>query len=102
LLLWLLQKSRRKDRRFSWAPSTSFHSVLFRGCRAGGENTPLVWPRGDSLIFCWPDSWLPEETDTTLTGSALSHQCLLPETRSPRPGALLDAAPLGITASGSV
>ncbi|KFR11757.1 hypothetical protein N306_12286, partial [Opisthocomus hoazin] len=112
LLLYFLQKSCRKDLRFSWALSTSFHlppltSVLFKGCRAGGKYTPLNWLRGDSLIFCWSDSWRAKEAATTPKGSALPHQFLLPEVAILwllRPGGtlLLDAVLLGIPGGGSV
>ncbi|KFQ39687.1 hypothetical protein N332_05438, partial [Mesitornis unicolor] len=71
----------RKDLRFSWVISTSFHlpplsNVLFEGCSAGGEYTSLNWLRGDSLIFCWSDSWFTKEAATTSKGSALLCQCL--------------------------
>ncbi|KFO14829.1 hypothetical protein N312_12278, partial [Balearica regulorum gibbericeps] len=112
LLLYFLQKSRRKDLRFSWALSTSFHlpplmNVLFKGCSAGGKYTPLNRLRGDSLIFCWSDSWLTKDAATTLKGSALFHQCLLPDMAILcflRPGGvlLLHAALLGVPGGGSV
>ncbi|KFP36167.1 hypothetical protein N324_04403, partial [Chlamydotis macqueenii] len=106
LLLYFLQKSCRKDLRFSWVLSTSFHSlpltnVLFKGCGPGGKYIPLNWLRGDSLIFCWPDSWLTKDAATTLKGSALPCQFLLPETAIScllRPGGALPlhASLLGI------
>ncbi|KFQ84828.1 hypothetical protein N337_02644, partial [Phoenicopterus ruber ruber] len=112
LLLYFLQKSCRKDLRFSWVLSTSFHlppltNVLFKGCSAGGKYTPLNWLRGDSLIFCWSDSWLTKEAATTPKGSALPLQCLPPETAiscllRPRGALLLHAALLGIPGGGSV
>ncbi|KFP59945.1 hypothetical protein N322_11766, partial [Cariama cristata] len=84
LLLYFLQKSCRKDLRFSWALSTSFHlppltNVLFKGCSAGGKYTPLNRLRGDSLIFCWSDSWLTKEVAAPPKGSALPRQRLPPE-----------------------
>ncbi|KFP98006.1 hypothetical protein N329_09093, partial [Haliaeetus albicilla] len=112
LLLYFLQKSCRKDLRFSWVLSTSFHlppltNVLFKGCGAGGKYTPLNQLRGDSLFFCWSDSWLTKEAAITPKGSALPGQCLPPETaisRLLRPGGvlLLHAALLGIPRDGSV
>ncbi|KFW72356.1 hypothetical protein AS28_00742, partial [Pygoscelis adeliae] len=112
LLLYFLQKSCRKDLRFSWVRSTSFHlppltNVLFKGCSAGGKYTPLNWLRGDSLTFCWSDSWLTTDAATTPKGSALPHQCLPPEMAIScllRPGGalLLHAALLGVPGGGSV
>ncbi|KFP32144.1 hypothetical protein N325_03982, partial [Colius striatus] len=80
LLLYFLQKSCRRDLRFSWVLSTSFHllsltNVLFNGCSAGGKYNPLSWLKGDSLIFCWSD----KEAPSTLKGSALPCQCLPPK-----------------------
>ncbi|KFP54698.1 hypothetical protein N323_10184, partial [Cathartes aura] len=112
LLLYFLQKSCRKDLRFSWALSASFHlppltNVLFKGCSAGGKYTPPNRLRGDSLIFCWSDSWLTKEAATTPKRSALPRQRLLPETAISyllRPGGvlLLHAALLGIPGGGNV
>ncbi|KFP75973.1 hypothetical protein N311_04628, partial [Apaloderma vittatum] len=111
LLLYFLQKFCRKDLRFSWMLATSFHlspltNVLFKGCRAGGKYIPLNWLRGASLI-CWSDSWLTKDAATTLKGSALPHQCLLPETAIScllRPGRafLFHAVLLGIPGGGSM
>ncbi|KFR04016.1 hypothetical protein Y956_04667, partial [Nipponia nippon] len=112
LLLYFLQKSCRKDLRFSWALSTSFHlppltNVLFKGGNAGGKYTPLKWLRGDSLIFCCSGSWLTKEAVTAPKGSALPRQCLPPETAIScllKPGGvlLLHAALLGVPGGGSV
>ncbi|KFQ70870.1 hypothetical protein N335_10544, partial [Phaethon lepturus] len=112
LLLYFLQKSCRKDLRFSWVLSTSFHlppltKVLFKGWSAGGKYTPLNRLKGDSLIFCWSDSWVSKEAATTPKGPALPRQCLLPEMAILcllRPGGtlLLHAALLGVPAGGSV
>ncbi|KFQ61661.1 hypothetical protein N334_09127, partial [Pelecanus crispus] len=112
LLLYFLQKSCRKDLRFSWVLSTSFHlppltNVLFKGCGAGGKYTPLNRMRGDSTLFFWSDSWLTKEAATTLKGSALPCQCLPPEMAIScflRPGGalLLHTALLGIPEGGSV
>ncbi|KFV03135.1 hypothetical protein N339_01267, partial [Pterocles gutturalis] len=112
LLLYFLQKSCRKDLRFSWVLSTSFHlppltNVLFKGWSAGGKYTPLNWLRGDLLIFCCSESRLTREAATTPKGSALPRQCLWPETVISsllRPGGvfLLHAALLGIPGGGSV
>ncbi|KGL94637.1 hypothetical protein N301_10843, partial [Charadrius vociferus] len=112
LLLYFLQKSCRKDLRFSWVLSTSFHlpsltNVLFKGCSAGGKYTPPNRLRGDSLIFCWSDSWLTKDAATPPKGSALPCQFLLPETAIlclPRPGGALPlhAALLGIPGGGNV
>ncbi|KFW89884.1 hypothetical protein N336_04403, partial [Phalacrocorax carbo] len=106
LLLYFLQKSCRKDLRFSWVISISFHlppltNVLFKGCSAGGKYTPPNWLRGDSLIFCCSDSWLTKEAATTPKGSALPRQCLPPKTAilcllRPGESLLLHAALLGI------
>ncbi|KFV58129.1 hypothetical protein N341_09020, partial [Tyto alba] len=112
LLLYFLQNSRRKDLRFSWVRSTSFHlppltNVLFKGCSVGGKYTALNCLRGDSLIFCWSDSWLTKEAATTLKGSALPRHCLSPKVAIScflRPGValLLLAALLGIPGGGTV
>ncbi|KFP80337.1 hypothetical protein N310_09808, partial [Acanthisitta chloris] len=95
--LYFLQKSCRKDLRFSWVLPMSFHlppltNVLFKECSAGGRYTPLNQLRGDSLVFCWSGSWLTKEAATTPKGSALLCQCLLLETvisRLLRPGEAL-------------
>ncbi|KFU96541.1 hypothetical protein M959_00928, partial [Chaetura pelagica] len=112
LLLYFSQKSCRKVLRFSWVISTSSHwppltNDLFKGCSAGGKYTPLNRPRGDSLIFCWSDSWLTKDAATTPKGSALPHQCLLPKTAiscllRPEGALLLHAALLSVPGGGTV
>ncbi|KFV60243.1 hypothetical protein N328_00574, partial [Gavia stellata] len=112
LLLYFLQKSCRKDLRFSWALSISFHlppltNVLFKGCSAAAKYTPLNRLKVDSVIFCRSDSWLTKEAATTLKASALLCRCLPPETAIScllRSGGvlLLHAALLGVPGGGSV